>query len=483
MNVIPLPVVRSNGCADAVTRQSGHGQRHGAGENAALRSPSHMRRPVGDLGDVFVPSQSIADKVVGRQHFPEITIGGALSIESWICPACTLRQPKAGLCIFCGAPTPDATLDESSYLASLEDAVAVGSSDGLKLRRQFITSRIRSDFPSLKEDSFNVETIRNARKKLRWFVYGESSHGHLDPYEKSVLLQDCLDELFGFGPLGPIMRDPEICEVHVHSKELTRARKRGGALEPIVVRFDDEDHLKRIVEAVRERSTPRAWVYPGSEEQEQYISADGVKVAVAHESASPEQPFIRFLFPEPLGTPGDSGEARESSVKPLENHPAIRQRRQFICEKIRKEYPRSTCDEFERMRKKIRQLVFSDSSGARLTSYEKTVLFQECLDEVFGYGPFSALLRDPDIGEIRVYSPGRTTISRRGQFETMHSIFDNEAHLKRQVNLIVAQAHPRSSENSLVDELIMPSGYRVAVRRAGLHADEPFIVIKHLERD
>lgn len=400
-----------------------------------------------------------------------------MSFDSWICPACTLRQPASGLCIFCGAPSPEATSVEESPFFGLVDSNEPVNQDILKKRRQFITSKIRTEFPHLNEEGFDAELIRSARKKARFFVFGESTHANLNSYEKSVLLQDCLDDLFGFGPLGPLVRDPEIREIRVFSKDLTRARKKNRDFEDALVRFDDERHLDKLIDIIRGRSSPMSWKNPEQGPFDHYVTWDGIKIAVAHHPVPKDQPYMTFLFQDPLGAQTAEAEAGQSNVKPLENHAAIRQRRQFVCSQIKKEFPKWNPESFEKVRKKIRQLVFGDSSGSRLTPYEKTVLYQDCLDEIFGFGVLGPLMRDPEITEIRVYSPERTTVKRRDLFETMSVMFDDESHLRRIVNLLVSQSQPRDSDDRNIDEYVTPTGSRIVVNRSPANSEEPFLHI------
>lgn len=406
-----------------------------------------------------------------------------MTSDAWICPACTLRQPKAGLCMFCGAPSPDATRDDESgvYPAPTLDSGESLNHDVLKQRRQFITSKIRSEFPILNDEGFDVEVIRNARKKVRQFVFGESSSHALTSYERSVLIQQCLDELFGYGPLGPLVRDPEVREIKVYSKDLTMVRKKSDEFENALILFDDEEHLYDLLDVIKARSSPSSWRDLAQAYFDHYVTWDGIKISVCHLPVPHGTPYMTFLFQEPLGYHAESAEDAEttvSSVRPLENQRLINLKKQFVCNHIRKEFPKWNPEDIEKIRKKIRKHVFNDSTESRLTPYEKTVLYQDCLDEIFGFGPLGPLLRDPDISEIRVFDPERTSVKRRGSFESMTIIFDDEGHLKRIVNLLASKSQPRDSDNKAIDEYITPTGSRVVVTRSP-GADDPYLVINH----
>lgn len=408
-----------------------------------------------------------------------------MAVDAWICPACTLRQPKAGLCMFCGAPSPDATNDEESGSFATFETGEHLNVDVLKQRRQFITSRIRSEFPNFNDEGFDVELIRTARKKVRQFVFGENASHALSSYERSVLLQDCLDELFGYGPLGPLVRDPEIQEIKVYSKDLTMARKKSDEFEDASVSFDDDEHLYNLLDVIKARSSPSSWRDLAQPYFDHYVTWDGIKISVCHIPVPNGTPYMTFLFQEPLGASNSNKESEEepetsvSSVRPLENQRLINLKKQFVCNHIRKEFSKWNPEDIEKVRKKIRKHVFNDSTESRLTPYEKTVLYQDCLDEIFGFGPLGPLLRDPDISEIRVFDAERTSVKRRGAFESMTILFDDEGHLRRIASLLASQSQPRDSENKSIDEYITPTGSRVVVTRTPSGTDEPYLVINH----
>ncbi|GEM_PF-1659240 len=387
--------------------------------------------------------------------------------------------------MFCGAPSPEATNDDDSCGCAPFDTGETLNRDVLKQRRQFIASRIRTEFPTLDEEGFDVELIRNARKRVRQFVFGENASQALTSYERSVLLQHCLDELFGYGPLGPLVRDPEVQEIKVFSKELTMVRKKSEEFEDASVKFDDDAHLHSLVDVIKARSSPSSWRDLAQAYFDHYVTWDGIKISVSQIPVPNGTPYMTFLFQEPLGAQSDTDtveqpeETSVSSVRPLQNQRLINLKKQFVCNHIRKEFPKWNPEEIEKIRKKIRQHVFNDSTESRLTPYEKTVLYQDCLDEIFGFGPLGPLLRDPDISEIRVFDAERTSVKRRGSLESMVIIFDDEIHLRRIVNLLASQSQPRDSDNKSIDEYITPTGSRVVVSRTPSSADDPYLVINH----
>ncbi len=74
----------------------------------------------------------------------------------------------------------------------------------------------------------------------------------LSMLERGLVLQDVLDELFGFGPLGPLLRDPSLRELFVqeHDNIFIRQAKEPRAPIKTSVKFDSVDHFLRIIERI-----------------------------------------------------------------------------------------------------------------------------------------------------------------------------------------------------------------------------------------
>jgi pilus assembly protein CpaF len=70
--------------------------------------------------------------------------------------------------------------------------------------------------------------------------------------EKDGLIEEVLDEVFGLGPLEPLLRDKTISDILVTTPRLIYV-ERGGKLERTPVQFKDDAHLMRIIERVVSR--------------------------------------------------------------------------------------------------------------------------------------------------------------------------------------------------------------------------------------
>ena len=70
--------------------------------------------------------------------------------------------------------------------------------------------------------------------------------------EREQIVIEILDEVFGLGPLQPLLADPTISDILVNGSQEVYIERR-GMLERTNVRFSDDDHLSRIVDRIVSR--------------------------------------------------------------------------------------------------------------------------------------------------------------------------------------------------------------------------------------
>ncbi len=71
----------------------------------------------------------------------------------------------------------------------------------------------------------------------------------LNGEELEEFVSEILDEMTGLGPLEPLLKDPSISDILINGHECVYV-ERGGMLEPLAVRFKDEQHLLRIINKI-----------------------------------------------------------------------------------------------------------------------------------------------------------------------------------------------------------------------------------------
>ena len=67
--------------------------------------------------------------------------------------------------------------------------------------------------------------------------------------ERERLAQEVLDEVFGLGPLEPLLKDPSISDILVNSHKSVYVERK-GMLERTAVQFRDEAHLLAIIDRI-----------------------------------------------------------------------------------------------------------------------------------------------------------------------------------------------------------------------------------------
>ena len=74
----------------------------------------------------------------------------------------------------------------------------------------------------------------------------------LNAAEKEKIQSDLLDEIFGLGPLEPLLQDPGISDILVNRNDQVYI-ERGGVLQKTSVKFRDERHLLQIIDRIVSR--------------------------------------------------------------------------------------------------------------------------------------------------------------------------------------------------------------------------------------
>jgi len=74
----------------------------------------------------------------------------------------------------------------------------------------------------------------------------------LNATEKDRVENDLLDEVFGLGPLEPLLRDPGISDILVNSRNVVYIERR-GILERTTAKFRDDQHLMQVIDRIVSR--------------------------------------------------------------------------------------------------------------------------------------------------------------------------------------------------------------------------------------
>src|SRR5664279_2761727 len=90
-----------------------------------------------------------------------------------------------------------------------------------------------------------------------------------------------------------------------------------------------------------------------------------------------------------------------------------------------------------------------DEQGLALTRAERVRMLEQITDEIIGLGPLEPLLRDESITEVMVNGPRQVYIERSGKLELTNVVFQNDDHVMRIIDRIIAPIGRRVVEARL----------------------------------
>jgi pilus assembly protein CpaF len=106
----------------------------------------------------------------------------------------------------------------------------------------------------------------------------------------------------------------------------------------------------------------------------------------------------------------------------------------------------------------------------------------EVADDILGYGPLERLLSDDTISEIMVNGPSDIWIERQGRLYETTVRFNDESHLRRIINKMVAQVGRRIDESSPMVDARLPDGSRVNAIIPPLSLSGPLMTIRKFSK-
>jgi pilus assembly protein CpaF len=97
-------------------------------------------------------------------------------------------------------------------------------------------------------DKLSREQVIDAIRKVVHDLLAQES-APLNFEEREELVRQVLDEIFGLGPIEPLMQDPEISDILVNTYRQVYI-ERHGKLETTEVRFQDDRHLLQVIDRI-----------------------------------------------------------------------------------------------------------------------------------------------------------------------------------------------------------------------------------------
>jgi len=114
------------------------------------------------------------------------------------------------------------------------------------LHRRLVDAIDLSRTPALGEDE-----LRDQLRALAEHVCGGETP-NLPGEIRETMVREIMDEIYGFGPLEPLLADPTVSDILVNGPDNVRV-ERNGLMEGTDVRFADEAHLLRLIHRLAEQ--------------------------------------------------------------------------------------------------------------------------------------------------------------------------------------------------------------------------------------
>ena len=117
-----------------------------------------------------------------------------------------------------------------------------------------------------------------------------------------------------------------------------------------------------------------------------------------------------------------------------------------------------------------------------LSRTERDQLTSDLTDDILGHGPLEKLLADDTVSEIMVNGPFDIWIERQGKLYQTNVKFNDDSHLRRILNKIVAQVGRRVDESSAMVDARLPDGSRINAIIPPLSLTGPLVTIRKFSR-
>jgi pilus assembly protein CpaF len=141
--------------------------------------------------------------------------------------------------------------------------VSIGQSGGAAPRTAPRPEPPRAQYLELKANvhrkllnRLNLEALASAERaraesEIRTLLFDLISEEGipLNLNEREAIFADIIDEVFGLGPLEPLLRDPGISDILVNTFRHVYV-ERGGRLERLPTTFQDDKHLMRVIDRI-----------------------------------------------------------------------------------------------------------------------------------------------------------------------------------------------------------------------------------------
>ena len=115
---------------------------------------------------------------------------------------------------------------------------------------------------------------------------------------------------------------------------------------------------------------------------------------------------------------------------------------------------------------------------AGISKDDRDRIATEIADDILGHGPLERLLADDSVSEIMVNGAEEIWVERQGRLYQTNVQFNDESHLRRIINKMVAQVGRRIDESSPMVDARLPDGSRVNAVIPPLSLSGPLVTVR-----
>src|SRR5438094_712992 len=131
------------------------------------------------------------------------------------------------------------------------------------------------------------------------------------------------------------------------------------------------------------------------------------------------------------------------------------------------------------MRDRVTEEINNRLAGeAGISKDDRDRISAEIADDILGHGPLERLLSDDSVSEIMVNGPHDIWVERQGRLYQTSVRFNDESHLRRIINKMVAQVGRRIDESSPMVDARLPDGSRVNAIIPPLSLSGPLVTVR-----
>jgi pilus assembly protein CpaF len=154
-----------------------------------------------------------------------------------------------------------ASRDRASTVTTTDDGFVAGGptgrakkpdGDGFRGLKATVHNRLLTQLgPKLYDANLTqAELERMVRAALQDAMHDDQAA--LTPADRTRISQEIADDILGYGPIEPFLRDPDLTEVMVNGCDDIWI-ERSGRLQKVEGRFSDEQHLRRTIDKIVSR--------------------------------------------------------------------------------------------------------------------------------------------------------------------------------------------------------------------------------------